>query len=157
MGLQGRILDLLSIAPRRRYGTPVAPSEPDQSFVIPSEIDPHLLRNSLVPLLDELRHYGRGRPGIERVTEIYWVIRDRRGRIVAAAKGIPDDPPVLDVEVDTAYRRRGYATMLYEAMEAAGVDVEAGSDASLREGLITPLGYAFQIGRRRKRGREGTL
>ena len=100
--------------------------------------------------MESLLVFGRGRPGITRETEIIWVVRDRWGRIVGGAKAIDHDPPVLDVEIHPRHRRKGHATALYEAMKAAGIDVEAGSDASLRDRLLTPLGYAFQDGRRAK-------
>lgn len=35
-------------------------------------------------------------------------------------------------------------------MEAAGYDVESGSNQSLATGMLSPLGYAFQAGRRAK-------
>lgn len=56
----------------------------------------------------------------------------------------------LDVEVDAAHRRQGFATRLYAAANAAGIDVEKGSRTSLATGLMTPLGYAFFAGRRAK-------
>jgi GNAT superfamily N-acetyltransferase len=56
----------------------------------------------------------------------------------------------LDVEVDPAHQRKGYATRLYAAASAAGIDVEKGSRTSLATGSMTPLGYAFFAGRRAK-------
>ena len=135
---------------RRRLHGYEQPQEPDSSFAIPPEIEPLLHRGPLVPLMESLLVFGRGRPGITRETEIIWVVRDRWGRIVGGAKAIDPDPPVLDVEIDPRHRRKGHATALYEAIKAAGIDVETGSDGSLRDRLLTPLGYAFQAGRRAK-------
>ena len=129
------------------------PEYPDSSVSIPAEIRAQLLRRPLRPFMESLRSFGRGRPGITRETEIYWVVRDQHGRIIGGAKAevIDDDLVALDVEVLPEHRRRGHATRLYLAIQEAGVDVEAASDTSLSEGFMTPLGYAFQVGRRRKR------
>ena len=64
----------------------------------------------------------------------------------------PEFPVSVDVAIDPRYRRRGYATRLYEALESAGIDIELGSDASMKMGTMTRLGYAFMVGRRAKRG-----
>lgn len=124
----------------------------DDDIVVPPEIEPHLLRAELEPLMTTLRTFGRGRPGITRETEIYWVVRDRRGRVIGGAKADNSDPRAiaLDVEIAPAHRRQGLATRLFQAISAAGIDVEAASDYSLEQNLMTPLGYAFQVGRRRR-------
>lgn len=133
------------------------PEDPDPNVTIPADIRARLLRRPLRPFMESLWSFGRGRPGITRETDIYWVLRDRRGRIIGGAKAdvIDEDLVALDVEVVPEHRRRGHATRLYLAIQDAGIDVEAASDTSLREGFMTPLGYAFQVGRRRKRRAAG--
>lgn len=125
----------------------------DADFVVPANVRGRLLRTPPQPLMDSLHSLGRGRPGITRESDIYWVVRDRRGQIIGGAKADVVDASLvaLDVEIAPDHRRRGHATALYAAISEAGIDVEAASDVSLREGLMTPLGYAFQVGRRRKR------
>lgn len=130
-------------------------------MTIPSPIGRQLLREPLQPLMESLRSFGRGTPGITRESEIYWVVRDRWGRIIGGAKAdvVDADLVALDVEIAAQHRRQGHATRLYQAIQEAGIDVEAASDTSLREGLMTPLGYAFQVGRRnrgRLRGNDRT-
>jgi hypothetical protein len=44
--------------------------------------------------------------------------------------------------------RQGFGSMLYRALEEVGIDVEAASAASLAHRTMTPLGYAFMLGRR---------
>jgi GNAT superfamily N-acetyltransferase len=143
-------MPLLSLFARRPPGTPISAEEPEAGFSIAPDINVRLHRARLVPFLDQVRGYGRGKPGITRETEVCWILRDRWGRIIGAAKAIDGDPPALDIEISPEHRRKGHATRLYAAISAAGIDVEEGSDASLREGLMTPLGYAFQVGRRSK-------
>ncbi len=100
------------------------------------------------------RHVGAAQSGSggRPETATYWVIRDKWGRVIGGAKAVAVDDSMiaLDVEVAVEHRRRGHATRLYEAIAAAGIDVEAGSDTSLEFGRMTPLGYAFCVGRRRK-------
>lgn len=150
-----RLIDQLlpRVTPGRRRLPEVLPEDPDPSLTIPADIRGQLLRRPLRPFMESLRAFGRGRPGITRETEIYWVVRDRHGRIIGGAKAdvIDEDLVALDVEIVREHRRRGHATRLYLAIQEAGIDVEAASDTSLSEGFMTPLGYAFQVGRRRKR------
>jgi GNAT superfamily N-acetyltransferase len=140
----------------RRPPPPLPSEQLDEDFVVPPEIAPHLLRIQLDPLMATLRTFGRGRPGITRETEIYWVVRDRRGRVIGGAKADANVPRAiaLDVEIAPAHRRQGHASRLYEAIAATGIDVEAASDYSLEQRLMTPLGYAFQVGRRHKQQAE---
>lgn len=102
--------------------------------------------------MSELVLYGKGPPGITRENEFTWVARDEKGRVIGGARAHADfSPPLLDVEVVPEQRRKGWATRLYAEIAAVGIDVEAGSDRSLADGLLTPLGYAFQVGRRAKK------
>jgi hypothetical protein len=48
--------------------------------------------------------------------------------------------------------RRGWATRLYAHAERLGFDMEAASDDSLADSLMTPDGYDFMLGRRARRG-----
>ena len=107
------------------------------------------------PLWVQMRkRYGPGRPGVARESAVDWVIRTDSGCVAGGARVYVDDdpefPPSLDVGIDPRYRRRGYASRIYEAIRAAGIDTEAGSDASLLFGTMTRLGYAFMVGRRSK-------
>lgn len=110
------------------------------------------------PLWKQFRTYGPGRPGVTQVTHSDWVIRCELGCVVGGARvhvvDVPDLLVSIDVAIDPRYRRRGYATRLYQALEAAGIDVEAGSDSSMRYGTMTRLGYAFMVGRRAKKARR---
>lgn len=80
-----------------------------------------------------------------------WIVRDARGDVVGGSRvgdvGA-DHPPALDVAVDPQRLREGFASTLYAALEAAGIDVESASTASLAHRTMTPLGYAFMLGRR---------
>lgn len=112
--------------------------------------------NDLDPLWELFRsHYGPGEPGVTRETESHWIMRTDLGCVAGGAVVYPNEgrslPPSIDVAIDPRYRRRGYATKLYEVIAAAGIDVEAGSDGSMRFGTMTRLGYAFMLGRRRAR------
>ena len=74
--------------------------------------------------------------------------------VIGGARVITDEDPVLiDIEVDRQHRRQGHATRLFAEIEAAGYDVESGSNQSLATGMLSPLGYAFQAGRRAKTSR----
>ena len=67
------------------------------------------------------------------------------------AEGDPGHPVSLDVAMDPRRQGEGWATRLYAAIESSGIDVEAGSSASLAHGTMTPDGYRFMIARRLKR------
>lgn len=128
--------------------------EPDPGFDIPGEINRRLNRRSTVPLLRELCNFGKGPPGIRRDDDYWWILRDRRGRVIGGARVITDeDPVVIDIEVDRQHRRQGHATRLFAEIEAAGYDMESGSNHSLATGMLSPLGYAFHVGRRAKTSR----
>jgi GNAT superfamily N-acetyltransferase len=119
---------------------------------IPPVIAERLCRdNEDLPLFPQLRQYGRGRPGVTQEAGEHWVVRDERGRVVGGAKvgwvG-PDHPVALDVAVDPSRQGEGWATLLYEALEEAGIDAEAGSAASLAHRQMTRDGYAFMRARR---------
>lgn len=79
------------------------------------------------------------------------MIRDARGRVVGGAvvgaMGL-DHPVSIDVAVDPARRGEGWAARLYAELEARGIDVEAGSSASLAHCTMTPDGYRFMRARR---------
>lgn len=111
----------------------------------------HLLVADLEPEWRQFLSYGEGRPGATEENENLWVIRDQRGRPVGGARVFAGPPAAIDIEIAPGYRRKGYATALYEALAAAGFNTEAASDHALGAGLMTPFGYAFMIGRRRKR------
>lgn len=111
------------------------------------------------PLWRRFRTYGPGPPGVTQETDSDWVIRSEAGCVVGGARvhveHVPEPLVSIDVAIDPRYRRRGYATRLYEALEAAGLPVEQGSHASMRYGTMTRLGYAFMVGRRAKKARTG--
>jgi GNAT superfamily N-acetyltransferase len=124
--------------------------EPDPAF--PPEIDSRLNRRPTVPLMRELKQFGKGPTGIRRDQEYWWILRDHRGRVIGGARVITDENPVLiDIEVEERHRRQGHGSRLFAVVELAGYDMEAGSDHSLATGTLSPLGYAFQVGRRRQR------
>jgi GNAT superfamily N-acetyltransferase len=103
------------------------------------------------PLFPKLKRFGRGEPGVERVADEWWVIRDHRGVVVGGAMvgSIGDDHPVaIDVAVEPSRQGHGLGTTLYSELERAGVDVESASEASLAHGTMTPLGYVFMRSRR---------
>ena len=103
------------------------------------------------PLYRKLQQYGRGRPGVTRERELWWVIRDDRGRVVGGAVVGPvrhNHPVSVDVGIDPRRQRQGFATALYAALEDAGLDMEAASAASLAHRFMTPLGYLFMRSRR---------
>jgi GNAT superfamily N-acetyltransferase len=108
-------------------------------------------------LWPQFRRYGPGMPGLTQETASDWVIRSDLGCVVGGARvhveALPEPLVSIDVAIAPRHRRRGYATRLYEALVAAGIDVEAGSDTSLRYGTMTKLGYAFMVGRRAKKAR----
>jgi len=147
--------DRLEIRLRR---VPSGADEVDSALGIPGDVARRLIDdNPFEPLWRHFRQYGKGQPGVTQETDSDWVIRDARGKVVGgvvADQIAPGHPVSLDVAIDPWHRRQGYATQLYQALAAAGIDEEAGSDASLRRGTMTYLGYAFMVGRRRKTKRS---
>jgi GNAT superfamily N-acetyltransferase len=141
----------------RRLPYPTEPERLDADLVIPMETARQLIPdNPDRPLWVELRRaYGPGRPGVTRETATDWIIRSDAGCVVGGARvfllDASGEAVSPDVAIDPRYRRKGYATRLYEAIAAAGVDIERGSDSSLRFGSMTRMGYAFMVGRRSKR------
>jgi GNAT superfamily N-acetyltransferase len=144
-----------------RLPTPVDPEAIDLDVAISQKVEPGLIAdNDLSSLWVMLRNrYGPGDPGITQESSSDWIIRTDRGCVAGGVVVHANDgdglPPSIDVAIDPRYRRRGYATRVYEAIRAAGIDVEAGSDASMRFGTMTKLGYAFMVGRRRKARVDG--
>jgi hypothetical protein len=65
--------------------------EPDPGFDIPGEINRSLNRRSTVPLLGELCDFGKCPPGIRRDDDYWWILRDRRGRVIGGARVITDE------------------------------------------------------------------
>jgi GNAT superfamily N-acetyltransferase len=107
--------------------------------------------NADEPLFPKLRAYGMGRPGVTQERDEWWVIRDDRGRVAGGAMVAdmgPDHPVSADVAVDPKRQNEGWASRLYEALEARGIDMEAGSVASLAHRTLTPDGYRFMRARR---------
>lgn len=133
-----------------------ASSPPAESLVvrIPEQIRSRLMSdNDEEPLFPKLVRYGRGKPGVTAESDGWWVIRDARGRVVGGAMVASigaDHPVAIDVAVDPKRQQQGLGTALYKALAAAGVDVEAGSRASLAHRTMTPLGYLFMRSRRRR-------
>jgi GNAT superfamily N-acetyltransferase len=138
----------------RRLPPPADPEALDADLEIAPDVAAKLIRdNELQPLWQLLRRrFGPGAPGVRRETDFDWIIRTEHGCVAGGAIVYPNEgnglPPSIDVAIDPRYRRRGYATKLYEAIAAAGIDVEAGSDGSMRFGTMTRMGYAFMVGRR---------
>ena len=128
--------------------------QPQPSAPIPPAIARRLHPdNEHEPLFPKLRAFGRGKPGVTREREWWWVIRDERGRVVGGAM-VGDmgmgRPVSIDVAIDPGRQGEGWATRLYAELEARGIDMEAGSSASLAHGTMTPDGYRFMLARRRK-------
>ena len=123
---------------------------------IPAEVAGRLRPdNTDEPLFPQLKGYGKGLPGVTQEREWWWVIRDQCGRVVGGAMvgDIGRGHPVsIDVAVDPVRQGEGWATRLYDHLEAQGIDMEAGSSASLAHCSMTPDGYRFMLGRRRRRG-----
>jgi GNAT superfamily N-acetyltransferase len=121
---------------------------------IPAEIERRLHPdNPHEPLFPKLRIYGKGRPGVTQEREEWWVIRDDRGRVVGGAMVAdlgPDHPVSIDVAMDPRRQGEGWASRLYETLERRGIDMEAGSAASLAHATMTPDGYRFMRARRMK-------
>ncbi len=126
----------------------------DPDLVVPAEVRPLLIKdNSDEPLWPQFQEFGKGRSGVTRETPDTWVARDNSGRVVGGAIVEPIGDTgyhAIDVAVEPRHRRYGFGSQLYAAIQAAGIDVEACSNASLHLGTMTELGYAFQVGRRRK-------
>lgn len=150
MDVLGRLLDRCRPPDRdrqfRQVGRPMAP--------IPNFIAARLIPdNDNEPLFPKLKRYGKGRPGVAHEADEWWVIRDKRGRVVGGAMIAsigPDHPVLIDVAVDPRRQAQGFGTALYAGLEDAGIDVEAGSAASLAHRTLTPLGYVFMRSRRRR-------
>jgi GNAT superfamily N-acetyltransferase len=120
---------------------------------IPAEIAVRLhADNAHEPLFPQLKAYGNGRPGVKQERESWWVIRDGRGRVVGGAMvgGGDDHPVAIDVAVDPSRQGEGWASRLYAELERHGIDMEAGSAASLAHCTMTPDGYRFMRTRRLK-------
>lgn len=128
------------------------PDSVDVGVDIPDGV--RLLTGDLQEEWQQFLHYGKGSPGARAETDDIWVVRDERGRPVGGARVFWGPPPAIDVEIAPRHRRMGYATVLYEALNAAGFDTEGASDHAVATGMMTPLGYAFLDGRRRKRVRR---
>ena len=138
---------------RTRHSGRMDPNLVDPGVDIPDDV--HLLTADLQEEWREFLNYGKGPPGARAVNGAIWVVRDERGKPVGGARVFRGPPPTIDVEIAPRYRRRGYATVLYQALDAAGFDTEGASDRAVATGMMTPLGYAFMAGRGRKRvGRE---
>jgi len=142
------------LSARLAGGQPPADEAPQWDVELPPAIAARLYPdNTLDPLWPKARAFGRGIPGVTRENHMWWVIRDDRGRVVGGVRVAtigPGHPPGLDVTVDPRRRRQGWASALYRAVEAAGVDLEAASDASLAHRAMTPLGFAFMLRRRQR-------
>jgi GNAT superfamily N-acetyltransferase len=141
VGIAERALRLLGRAPRPRPTPPIPAA-------VAGRLRPD---NADEPLFPKLRAYGKGKPGVTQEREWWWVIRDERGRVVGGAM-VGDmgrgHPVSIDVAVDPAHQGEGWATRLYAELEARGIDMEAGSSASLAHCTMTPDGYRFMRARR---------
>jgi len=148
-------MDRLSAAFDRLRDPSVGRPSPDverPSAPIPTVIAERLIPdNDDQPLFPVMKRYGKGKPGVTQEREEWWVIRDHRGRVAGGAMvgsiG-PDHPVSVDVAVDPKRQGQGFGTALYAALEGAGIDMEAGSAASLAHRTMTPLGYIFMRSRR---------
>ncbi len=152
---QARLMCVLGrlFARQRPLELPPRPTAP-----IPLEIACRLCPdNADEPLFAYLMAYGKGNPGVTQEREAWWVIRDDLGRVaggaMVAAMG-PDHPVSIDVAVDPRRHAEGWASRLYEALDARGIDMEAGSAASLAHGTMTPDGYRFMRARRLQSDRD---
>jgi GNAT superfamily N-acetyltransferase len=123
-----------------------------QHAPIPEVVAARLLRyDGDRPLYLDLLQFGDGLVGVTEEDYPYWVIRDVEGRVVGGAKvmRMPAGHPVsLDVAIAPDRQGLGWATALYDALTARGIDVEAGSSASLAHGTMTLDGYLFMRARR---------
>jgi GNAT superfamily N-acetyltransferase len=102
------------------------------------------------PLFPDLVRFGRGHLGVTQIDDVWWVIRDERGSIGGGAKVaiLADGHVSIDVAVDPRRQGEGLATRLYDELTRRGIDMEAGSSASLAHRSMTPDGYAFMLARR---------
>lgn len=135
--------------PAHQPDRPLRPSAP-VPVAIASRLHPD---NADDPLFPRLKVYGTGRPGVAQERDWWWVIRDDRGRVVGGAMVADnghDHPVSIDVAVDPSRRGEGWASRLYAELERRGIDMEAGSSASLAHGTMTPDGYLFMRARRLK-------
>lgn len=123
-----------------------------QQAPIPEVVAARLLRHDGDrPLYLDLLQFGNGPVGVTEEEYPYWVIRDAEGRVVGGAKvmRMPAGHPVsVDVAVAPDRQGEGWATALYDALAARGIDVEAGSSASLAHRAMTRDGYLFMRARR---------
>jgi GNAT superfamily N-acetyltransferase len=146
---------------RQALGRRPAPIAERPIAPIPDVIAERLIPdNDDQPLFPQLKAYGTGKPGVTQEREAWWVIRDDRGRVVGGAMvgsiG-PDHPVSIDVAIDPARQGEGLGTTLYAALEATGIDMEAGSAASLAHRTMTPLGYVFMRSRRLRQDPEAEV
>jgi GNAT superfamily N-acetyltransferase len=129
-----------------------APEVERPSAPVPPVIAQRLIDgNPDQPLFLVMKKYGKGKAGVTQEREEWWVIRDDRGRIVGGAvvgPVGPNHPVSIDVGIDPKRQGQGFGTALYAALEDAGIDIEAGSAASLAHRFMTPLGYIFMRSRR---------
>jgi len=113
------------------------------------------------PHWDELPEYYRavGEPGIrlihEKTDHVGIAAYDEEHALVGVldfSLNFKYAQPIEQVWLITRpdARRRGWATRLYKFAQSCGFDMEAASDGSLINGLLTPDGYDFMVGRRRK-------
>ncbi len=141
---------------RRILGLPPRPEPlPRQSAAPIPEVVARRLRAGPDhdPLFPTLLAYGKGRPGVSKEREWWWVIRDQRGKVVGRAVVAdmgPDHPVSIDVAVDPARQGEGWGSALYGELEHRGIDMEAGSAASVAHGTMSPASYRFMLARRLK-------
>ena len=150
-------MDRLRAALDRRRDHTIGRPSPDAAWPsppIPAVIAERLIPdNNNEPLFPKLKGYGKGKPGVTQEREEWWVIRDDHGRVAGGAvvgSIGPDHPVSIDVASDPRRQGQGFGTALYAALEAAGIDMEAGSSASLAHRTMTPLGYVFMRSRRQR-------
>ena len=124
---------LRAVFDRRRdqaIGRPAAGAAPPNP-PIPAVIAERLIPdNGDEPLFPKLKGYGKGKPGVTQEREEWWVIRDDHGRVAGGAvvgSIGPDHPVSIDVAIDPARQGQGFGAALYASLEAAGINVEAGS------------------------------
>lgn len=81
----------------------------------------HLLTRELQAGWSQFLNYGNGPPGATEENPDIWVVRDPWGRPVGGARVFWGSLPAIDIEIAPKFRRKGYATVLYEALSAAGL------------------------------------
>ena len=142
------MLDVVRPSDRAGHAAGTAPQIAPIPTVVAARLIPD---NRDEPLFPKLKRFGRGAAGVAQEEDEWWVIRDDHGRVaggaIVASIG-PDHPMSIDVAVDPRRQAQGFGSALYAALEEAGVDVEAGSAASLAHRTMTPLGYVFMRSRR---------